>query len=324
MRLLAVSARDIRALLSSPLGEYDLGIFACGFETRSAALAKELTLSKFKKLAVFAFAEYRDTPSRSSSSAYYDDNPAMQKYSLKAGDDVGVYEALGGLMASFSPDKPLRILVDYSSMSRVWYGAILNYFRHSPRLGRVELNLCYLAGIYQGQVRSNHVEAITSVPGFEGIAAGTGKSCAFFALGFDPWCAYAVHERIEPDEVWAILAERPDVPEYLDRAKRLNEDFLKNYVRDRVLIHATFDLERVFGSLCELVSRELAKSPDVTLVGLGPKPHILAMMLTAIRFPEVTLVQARGRRVEPIDVITEGKGVSALVDFVPDPQPDKH
>lgn len=318
MHLLSVRTLDLESWLGEPSGKVDLAIFACGYEARSAALAQSLDFSRISKSVVFSFSEYPDVPSRTSAATFYDGRADIQKVSLKGADDVGVYEILRQLISTYSIDQPLKIVIDYSSMSRVWYGAILNFFRHSSRRARVDLHMIYLAGVYEGQVRSNHVEAITSVPGFEGIAAGTGKSCAFFSLGFDPWCAFAVHERIEPDEAWAILANRSDVPEYFERAKRLNADFIKNYARDRLLSHSPFDLEGVFAKLCELISRELAHSPDITLVGLGPKPHILSMMLTAIRFPEATLVQARGRRIEPKNVTTDGRGVCAVVEFIPD------
>ena len=226
MQLLSVHAWDIKQLVDDHRSRFDLGIFACGYESRSTALARSLDHSRFGALVAFSFKELSEMASRTEARKYYDALGGIQSFNLKGSDDIGVYEALRALTSSIDENKPLRVFVDYSSMSRVWYGAILIFFRHSTRKSPVDLFLAYMAGMYRGEVRANQVEIITAVPGFEGIAAGAGSSCAVFALGFDPWCAFAIVERIEPDEVWALLAERPDLPTYLKTARELNKDFI--------------------------------------------------------------------------------------------------
>ncbi len=317
MQLLSINTVDIKAIQDG--GEnFDLAIFASGYEPRCIALPMKLARQRFGKVAVFSFKEEKEFPSRKEVGRFYDGLENTVTFEIGGADDLAVYQALRELCADLPKNRTAKVLVDFSSMSRVWYGGILNFFRHTSLCARVELSMCYLAGVYDGAVRSNQVEIINAVPGFEGIAAGSGKSCAIFALGFDPWCAYAIIERIEPDESWALLAERPDLPSYLERARELNSDFIHNYVRDKVIVFPTFDIDGVFGRLCESVSRELTHSADITMIGLGPKPHILAMMLTAIRFPEVSILQARGRRSAPKDIPAQGEGVCARVQFISD------
>lgn len=318
MQLRSVKSFSIKKIIENHESQFDLAIFASGYESRSIVLPKLLHPSRLSRVAIFSFAELKNIASRDEVVRFYGTMSNAQIFEMEGGDDVAVYSALRELTSDFAEDRPLRIFVDFSSMSRVWYGAILNFFRHMHRTTGVHLYLGYMAGRYHGEVRANQVQIISAVPGFEGIAAGSSRSCAVFALGFDPWCAYAIMERIEPDVIWALIADRPDLPEYLERAKNLNRDFIRNYAHERVLIFPTFDIEGVFGRLCEWVSQGLAQTPDITLIGLGPKPHILSMMLAAIRFPEVTIVQARGQPVSPKDVPSEGQGVCALVEFIPE------
>lgn len=294
-----------------------LGIFAAGFEKRSWALAQLLNMDRFKKNVVLKFKEFDNAGARESADEFYESLPNCTPYECGTYSEDDIYAVLRECVPSGTGVDAIKIMVDYSSMPRIWYAAILNYFKMVNPQCRVELYFGYLAGIYVGQITPKSVERITVVPGFEGVAGAAGRSLAVFGLGFEPWSVYAVLERIDSDEIIALIADPGSEPKAAGLSREINNEFIEAY-SDELLPLPLFEVSTVFRILAERITFNLAQSDDVTLVGLGPKPHVLAMLLLGIRFPEVAIVQAKAQHNAPDDIDSMDVGCFTRVEFVPE------
>src|ERR1035441_5980761 len=67
---------------------------------------------------------------------------------------------------------------------------------------------------------------MVSIPGCEGGALQSQESLAIFGLGFNGWASLSVLERLEADDVFAFIASPGASPDYPERVRRLNSDFL--------------------------------------------------------------------------------------------------
>jgi len=71
--------------------------------------------------------------------------------------------------------------------------------------------------------------------------------------------------------------------------------------------------------LAEVISPHRFEA-NLTLVPMGPKPHVLAAILLAMRFKEVNCLRVGYRRQDPEDVGTTGDIVATRVEFIADPR----
>jgi hypothetical protein len=141
------------------------------------------------------------------------------------------------------------------------------------------------------------VKNIVYLPGFEGASLRL-DTMAIFGLGFDWAPPIAVLERIEPDIVYAFTADPGAFPDYNKFALQRNQQFLEDYVKDRLFAFPLRSVDTTFRRVGEMFLPILNKS-NIILVPLGPKPHVLACMLLASKFEPVALLHAMASRRRP-------------------------
>ena len=157
------------------------------------------------------------------------------------------------------------------------------------------------------------IEDMVSIPGCEGGALQSQHSLAIFGLGFNGWASLSVLERLEADDVFAFIASPGASPDYPARVRALNYDFLEEpRVKQHVLELPLRNVETCYRFLSELVTPHRFKD-SVTLVPMGPKPHILASILVSMRFPEVSCMRVSAKRARPEKVEPNGEVVAVRV-----------
>lgn len=77
--------------------------------------------------------------------------------------------------------RPLRIFVDYSVMTRAWYGYILTWLKYSGDVAAADVDFVYAYGEYLGEFAPLRIEDMPAIQGFEGGCAGSGQTVAFWA-----------------------------------------------------------------------------------------------------------------------------------------------
>lgn len=292
---------------------YDTAILSSGFERRSTHLPRLLSKSKVDRPSIFGFSDFRDEPTRIQNDEYYIREWSSRPKITSSGDDGAIYDELRPLLSERG--RTLRLLVDYSSMSRLWYAAALNWGRFADYSGDVFLDFVYAVGEHRERVSPLVIDEILSIPGCEGGPVPLFKAVAVFGLGFEGLASLCVLDRLEPDVVYSYLASPAAFPDYPERARQNNRELIEGYSQ------VTLDLPlasvattyRLLGELIE-PHRDNA---DITMVPMGPKPHVLAAILLALRFEEIACLRVSGRRGEPEDVDATGEIVATRVHFRP-------
>ena len=207
--------------------------------------------------------------------------------------------------------RPLKILVDYSSMSRLWYAAVLNWSRFASSRRRVTIDFVYSIGSYVDNPSPFVVKGMVCLPGCEGRAYRLRESVAVFGLGFHGDAALCVLDHLEADTVYAFLASPGADPHYVEQVRTLNRELIENRKMQHLLELPLDNVESCYRTLAETIA-PYRPDGEITLVPMGPKPHVLASILIAMRFPEVACLRISSTH-DTSDVIATGAVIATRV-----------
>lgn len=290
---------------------YDLALFASGYEARCTYVPRMFERTRIDSITVLGFAAVRDSEQRQENDRYFENQWSSRPIVLSADDEEDLYPVLQSLAQS--PKRELRILVDYSSMSRLWYAGLINWARFSVATHRIVVDFVYSVGRYGKTDRSIVIDAILPLPGCEGGALRFGTSTAVFGLGFWGEMAECVLEDLEPDRVYSFLASPGAIPEYRALVMEGNESIIQH--SHAVLEIPLFSVSAAVQHLSELVT-PYRRSDEIVFVPMGPKPHVLASVLVATRFREVSCLRVSAQRQRPESIEASGDVIATRVEFV--------
>ncbi len=309
-----MSIYQVIDLLVSDLAQekYDVGVFSSGYEARCTFVPKKFEGCHVNLPVVLGFKDLADNEPRKEHDKYFKSRWKVEPVIASARNDFVIQELLNDFVSKGGQVR--RILVDCSSMSRLWYSGILNWARYGNSADETVIDFVYALGKYEEEDVPMVIEDMVSIPGCEGGALQSSQqSLAIFGLGFNGWASLSVLERLEADNVYAFIASPGASPNYPERVRKLNEDFLDEpRVKQNVLEFPLKSVETSYRLLCELVTPHRSID-NVTLVPMGPKPHVLASILVAMRFPDVSCMRVSATRARPEKVEPNGEVVAVRV-----------
>ena len=266
---------------------YDLSIFASGYESRCTHVPSRLDPSKITNPAVFGFTEASQDANRTRNDAFFLEAWRRVPIPLSGDDEKPIYDYLHEHTKTL---KSVRMLIDYSSMSRLWYTAILNWARFAASGRTVTMDFAYAVGNYHSERDPMVVRDMVTLPGCEGRAYRLRESVAVFGLGFHGLAALCVLDQLEPDTVYAFLASPGSSPEEEAKTREANRGLVNDHKTKAVLELPLPSVESAYRSLAEMIAPHRPDG-ETTLIPMGHKPHILASTLVAMRFAEVACLR---------------------------------
>lgn len=285
--------------------EYDLIFLASGFEDRSTFVVNCMPDNIKSRCVVLGFSNDRDRLSRQKNDATFIEKllmPFVDQNPL--GYEQKIRESL--LVAARSVEgKKLRIFLDYSVMTRSWYGYILTWLKYSADVISADIDLVYAYGKYDGEFEPLHIEDVVAIPGFEGGCAGARRTVAFFGLGYDRYATLAVHELIEPDSVICYVAQ--------DSAGDPRSKYVIDQNDELIALSGAAPVYLPLGNLDEAFRilyeqfAQISEEDEIIAVPMGPKTHVLATLMVSQFVPRVTCLHARGTRGTPVQVAATGE-----------------
>ena len=288
---------------------YDVSLFASGYESRCIHVPGLIAPNVIANPFVFGFTEEAHSGKREQNNEFYIEKWRLEPIPLSGDDERPIYAHLQEKTQSLT--RPVRILIDYSSMSRLWYAAVLNWARFATDK-EVIMDFIYSMGRYEEEEENSMViREMVSIPGCEGRAYRLRESVAVFGLGFNGLAALCVLDRLEADTVYAFLASPGSSEEYVAKTRRINKDLINNPKTKAVLPLPLASIETCYRNLAETIALHRPDG-EITFVPMGPKPHILASILVAMRFPEVACLRVSGAP-NPADVMPAGGIVATRV-----------
>lgn len=224
--------------------------------------------------------------------------------------DLEIYNALNRAEAASAAD-PLTILIDYSSLAPPDYAAVFNWAGlHATHA--VSIDFVYAESDYDQEHPPLMIDHILTVPGCEGGASLERSTVALFGLGYDGPVALGVLDRLEPDWVYAIIADPGSTLDAKSRAEAKNKTFLDNHADLRVnlpISHVASTVQYMHEIIAPHIERD-----NIVLVPLGPKPHALAAQILSRLYPkEIACLYVRGERKGRVTAKPTGRYVKTRV-----------
>ncbi len=289
-------------LEASSATHYDVCLFASGFESRCTYVPGLIDPVTVANPLVFGFTEESKGEIRMHNDAMFRERWKCTPILLSGDDEKPIYENLR--LHTQSLNRAIHILVDYSSMSRLWYTAVLNWARFAASGRTVVIDFIYAMGKYEEEKMPFVIRGMVSIPGCEGRAYRLRESVAVFGLGFHGLAALCVLDHLEADSVYAFLASPGSSTEYVERTKEINKELITNPKTNTLLELPLASVESSYRSLAEVIAPHRSDG-EITLIPMGPKPHVLASILVAMRFPEVACLRVTSNS-ERVDVTATG------------------
>jgi len=306
MRFLQVLDIDFDSVSES---RYDVSLFASGYESRCIHIPGLINPSMVDNRLVFGFTEARHSVRRDQNDEFFWERWNCKPIPLSGDDEKPIYEHLHERTQTLS--RPIRILLDYSSMSRLWYAAVLNWARFAVSGKDVIIDFVYSMGKYEEQKHPMVIRGMVSIPGCEGRAYRLRESIAVFGLGFHGLAALYVLDQLEADTVYAFLASPGSSEEYIAKTREINKDLISNHKTKEVLELPLASVEKSYRHLAETIAPHRPDG-EITIVPMGPKPHVLVSILIAMHFQEVACLRVSGAP-NPADVKATGDIVATRV-----------
>lgn len=303
MKLKSLDRLDFQGLAWD---EYDLIILASGFEGRSVHVLQFVPDTVLSRVVVLGFNDDLDKLSRAENDrAFLGRSFTPFVFSSAVEYEQLLKKSLFAATSISQRTRPMRVLVDYSVMTRAWYGYMLTWLRYSEGASQVDADFVYAHGDYEGDFEPLHIREVLAIPGFEGACAGARSTAAVYGLGFDRYAMLALHEQIEPDSLVCFVAQESPNDVRTERALVENADIIRmsNVKPLRVPLS---NLEEIYRILFEAMST-IDPDSEIVAVPMGPKPHVLGALLVAQAIPRVTCLHAKGYRHEPVQVSANGK-----------------
>jgi hypothetical protein len=284
---------------------YDVIILASGFEARSIHIFSIIPAAQHQRCIVLGFRDAPTLLSRESNDAVF----TAAGITPFVNDDPREYENF--LRESFYTlaqgigERPLRVFVDYSVMTRIWYAYILTWLKYSGSVFAADVDFAYSHGSYQGRFENLQLMETSIVPGFEGVSAGCRRTVAVYGLGYDRFATLTVHDIVQPDKFFCFVAHDPSDEATAQRVLTENSEIIEASGRSAILLPLD-NLKMVVDELGKLIG-DAAETDEIIAVPMGPKTHVLGTLLAGHFSPRLTCWHPLGRRITPVQVDAQGR-----------------
>ncbi|AYN28501.1 hypothetical protein D8682_16885 [Buttiauxella sp. 3AFRM03] len=300
-------------LLSS---NYDIAFVGLGYEPRCTYVSKLLDQEKISEVVILSFIESSQNKSRLNSLDLLVKkwNHKYRLVELEHSNTQDIYKTLNQMVSAIDKEE-LHLLIDYSSMSRNWYAAILNYFLKFSQK-KIKIDLVYSLAVYPKNEDFLNFELgdIKILPGCEGSSITKKRKCAIFMLGFDNIGPQSFFNLLEPELSFGIIASPGALPDYEDLSLLINNDFIEHQLMGgrNLLKLPISSLSVTFENLCQLI-QPLRHQYNISIIQFGPKPHIVASTLAGLFFENVSCIYSEYSRSKPFDVQPSGELVMTRI-----------
>ncbi len=300
-----------------PTRPFRVIIAASGYEKRAVHVANELSGATADRRIALAFADHRRTLSRPENDALF----KSLGYELipADGSTASATETLIRDVLTTSAGPSASVLVDYSSMTRVWYASLLSTLA-SLRAGpqQIDLFLVYSPSTYAPPRRVSGIplDAMAPLDGFSGLELPTVPNALVAGLGYERHTALALYQCVDPTEAFALYAHPGSDPDFVAKVRMNNKDFLDLLPKDRVFTYDFSNLDMIAMMLNSLVSGLVHRKMRVILAPLGPKPFSMLSLILALREKTVNVWRvSAGLKAAPVQREPRGDVLAFWVRF---------
>jgi hypothetical protein len=261
--------------------DLDLVVAGSGYETRSTFVPSHLARERIAQGVALGFAD-RKVLNRHENDHWFGTS-GYEMLEAEGNSDSVIRALLSEALVRI--DRPVRVLIDYTSMTRVWYAGALNALRDlTTRAPRVDVYFTYAPSKFSRPRKPMPNEHIGPVPGFSGLDLPDRRSALVIGLGYEQGRALGLAEYVEAAETFTFHADPALDPKFVEAVLRSNGPLLDRLGPERSFTYPLADLRSTAAKLGSLALGLSGQGYRVILAPLGPKPFSFLCFLLATQY----------------------------------------
>lgn len=286
--------------------KFDISYFACGYEKRSIFFKSKhpiesnvINVLEFEKEARLKTKENR---------LFYEKD-AKCNFILSEGEsDLEIINTLNAFFKTCQ-EIDINILIDYSSMTSIWFSSFLNYFNcyfENSKIKRINLYYAYSHSLYTGPLKGESLTlSVDPLDGFSNISIPDKPTALIIGLGYEKDKATGLAQYLDA-ESYVFISDSTYAEEFSQTVKVENSVLLTEVKKENIFEYPILNL-KITAKLLHTLVVDLVQSHRIVLAPCGPKIFSLLCLIESIK-------------VENTDVwrISSSKASKTAVDKEPD------
>lgn len=297
--------------------DYDIFILAAGYEKRSVFLPTRYKIKAKVKIAL-AFNEKSKELHRKDNDSYLK-KEGFNMILLSGEQNLDLEPYFSELYRN-NGNQHIYILVDYSSMTKIWYSGIINFIISSTKsVDYVTIHFSYTPALYNEPKKNSPVivNKLVSFPCKKTSESGKPKAL-IIGLGLDKNRAEYIRKTIDPDLTVLFYADPSNDLKYVEKVLKYNQNLLEEIDVRNLFSFPLHDLERTDEILTNLCLNLRVKY-NLFIAPVGPKVLSLLALLLASRYPDINVMRiSSGTNSSVFDRIPCSEPLIYSVEFVSD------
>jgi hypothetical protein len=283
---------------------FDVMIAASGYESRASYFYTKDFVKGDKKV-VFSFAEYNENIVKQTNDMLFD-SMSFERITCSGNESKPINEYLN---KHLNPKGGrLKIIVDYTSMTRVWYASIISFLRSSMQENAAfDVYFVYSNSLYvPPQSQMNYNKYVNPIEGFYSVSVPAKPSAVVIGLGYVESRAFGLSEFFDV-KPYLFIADASSSDEYYNDVVSKNYVLLKSTPEENVFLYPLNGMKYTETLLYRLC-KDLESDYRIILAPCGPKPFTLLCLTTSLRFSEIDVWRiSAGQADAPVDKKASGQ-----------------
>jgi hypothetical protein len=290
--------------------DFDIIICSSGFETRSTFFYQEYLKNKPWNLAVkfcFCFTD-RKVFSKTINDIFFIENgfKLIEVSGITLNDTIDRYRII------FSEIKKTRInvLVDYSSMTKVMYAALIKYLvietQHHTQ--DIYIYFSYTPSLFTEPLEASSNMYNQPIPLFPTVELTDKKIALLACLGYEEGKAEGLIEylQIDNNDIYLFYTAQSKNDLFYEKIKEHNQYLIHKIPTDNQFQYELENVPQVFNLLESLGNYLISKGYRVIIAPLGPKVFSLISILLTVKYKDITILRVSdGIKGSPVDRVPD-------------------
>jgi hypothetical protein len=267
----------------SPFGAL---IVACGYEHRSQGVA-----SLFPRVAglryALCFREFPDAIARHDNENFF----RKRGFALRevSSNDPALVQKIIDSSIKALPEEDAHLIVDISTMTRTWHGAIVHQLRMADYGKPISTTFAYVPSMFRMPPKLTVAnEFVGPVDGFAALSTPELPVAAIIGLGYERGGALGLQQLLDPARTILFKPNDGGNDRYHSQIIKSNREILERTLLDDQFDYQLLEPGATFAGLASLVGG-LRHTYRVVLTSLGPKVFGLISFLLATQFNDVSV-----------------------------------
>jgi len=209
--------------------KFDLVIASSGYEARATHIANVIN-KDIKNKVVFSFNGYTSEEIRKKNDGIFKELH-YTSIELDGSDSITIINFIDEFIKSFSSNT-LAILIDYSSMTRIWYGSIINYFKYTSINNKsIKVYFSYsCAELHKPVDKEFKTSYFSPIEGFCNLSIPFVPTALITGLGYETNKTFGLKEFFDAELLYLFYTEGNEFTKYvIERNEELFSQTLPKY-----------------------------------------------------------------------------------------------